>query len=460
MSAPRGGPLLAVAAMALSICACRAQDSDLIASLEKYLLAAHNAWNFQGAVLVARREKVVFKAGFGFADEAGTRRITPSTQFSIGSVTKTLTAAAILLLRDEGRVDLDDPVTIYIPEYSPPGEAKVTLRHLLSHTSGVPDAGLDPRALGDLSQPNSSAGLLSLIKDRPLDFPPGTRSRYSNAGFILLGLVIERVSGMPYERFIQGHILRPLKMERTSYGAGIGAESAAARGLIEDGEGRLREAPWFHPSVGYSAGGLFSTVEDMWKWNRGLEGDRILSAASRRLMQAPQRDGYGLGWLVMETWGRRDIAHGGGAPGYSAWVENWPDSGVFIGVLSNIGGSPVGEIGRSLAAILFRQDVQTPVARRAIAVDPAVLNEYAGTFEIPKGGQREILIDGRRIFVRRGDGPRYPIVPFEKDAFFFPNDKGATLRFVRDEGGLVSGQIFHQLGLDEVAAKVRDRGKS
>ncbi len=117
-------------------------------------------------------------------------------------------------------MDLDDPVTIYIPEYSPPGEAKVTLRHLLSHTSGVPDAGLDTRALGDLSQPNSSAGLLSLIKDRPLDFPPGTRSRYSNAGLILLGLVIERVSGMPYERFIQGHILRPLKMERTIYGAG------------------------------------------------------------------------------------------------------------------------------------------------------------------------------------------------------------------------------------------------
>jgi CubicO group peptidase (beta-lactamase class C family) len=445
------GFLLAVVCLS----SCRGPNTSNAASLTSYLKAARRAWNFYGAVLVARGEKVIFRGGYGFADAAGTRKNTPSTKFSIGSITKTLTAVAVLQLKDTGLVDLDAPVTDYVPEYSPPGSQGVTLRRLLAHSAGVPDVGLDPRTLGDLTKPRSPLDLIGLIRNKPLDFEPGTKSRYSNAGYVLLGLVIERVSGKSYADYLQNYILRPLGMSQTSYGVGASAETGLARGLIESAEGRPRDAPLFHPSLGYSAGGLFSTAEDMWKLNRGLEGDGILAAISRAQMYAPQRDGFGLGWLIMQTWGRRDIAHGGGAPGYSAWIESWPDDGVFLAVLSNTGGSPVGEIGRSLAAILFGRDVQVPTARRAIAVDLAAYAEYVGTYEIRPEGRREILVDGGRLFVRRDNGLRYPILPCEKDVFFFPNDKGATLRFVRDEAGRVSGHVFHQLGVDEIAEKVR-----
>ena len=433
---------------------CRAREGGRAAAVKDYLEAARNAWSFQGSVLVARGEKVVFGGGFGFADAAGVRNNTPSTKFSIGSVTKTFTAAAVLQLRDNGLVDIDASVTDYVPEYSPPGSAGVTLRRLLSHSAGVPDIGLDPRSLGDLTQAKSPLELIGMIKDRPLDFAPGASSRYSNAGYVLLGLVIERASGMSYADYIHDHLLVPLGMGRTSYGANVSSESGVARGLMEGPDGRLREAPLVHPSLGYSAGALFSTVEDMGRWDRGLESDRILSANSRAEMFTQEKGGFGLGWLIMDTWGRKDIAHGGGAPRYNAWIERWPEDGVFVAVLSNTGGSPVGEIGRSLAAILFGQDVQMPEARRAVTAGPASTGEYEGVYRINETSRREILREGNALFVRRDGGPRYPILPGGKDMFFFPNDRGATIRFIRDRTGRVSGHVFHQLGLDEIAKRI------
>jgi D-alanyl-D-alanine carboxypeptidase len=441
---------------------CRARDSGPVAAIKGYLEAAQQVWNFQGAVLVARGEEVIFSGGFGSADAAGLRESTPSTEFSIGSITKTFTAAAVLQLRDAGLADLDAPVTDYVPEYSPPGSAGVTLRRLLSHSAGVPDApllaALDPRTPDGLTRPRSPLDLISLIKDKPLDFTPGESSRYSNAGYILLGLVIERASGMAYADYVHDHLLVPLGMSRTSYGGGDPSGPGFARGLIEGPDGRLREAPLVHPSLGYSAGGLYSTVEDMHKWDRGFDGDRILSASSRAQMFKPEKDGFGFGWLVMETWGRGDIAHGGGALGYNAWIERWPDDGVFVAVLSNLGGSPVGEIGRSLTAVLFGKDVQMPGARRVVAGDPSAYGEYVGVYKINEKSRREVLREGNALFVRRDGGPRYPILPCGKDLFFFPNDKGATIRFVRHRAGRVSGQVFHQLGLDEKAEKVGEPG--
>jgi D-alanyl-D-alanine carboxypeptidase len=458
----RASLVFLAAALAGLAWTCRARESRPAAAVKEYLEAAQQAWNFHGAVLVAKGEEIVFSGGSGFADAAGRRKITPSTEFSIGSITKTFTAAAVLQLRDAGLVDLDAPVTDYVPEYSPPGSAGVTLRRLLSHSAGVPDApllaALDPGSPDELTRPRSPLDLIALIKDKPLDFAPGERSRYSNAGYILLGLVIERASGTAYAEYVHDHLLVPLGMSRTSYGGGDPSEPGFARGLIEGPDGRLREAPLVHPSLGYSAGGLFSTVEDMWSWDRGFDGNRILSASSRAQMFGPEKDGFGLGWLVMETWGRGDIAHGGGAMGYNAWIERWPDDGVFVAVLSNLGGSPVGEIGRSLAAVLFGKDVQMPGARRVVAADPSAYGEYVGVYKIDKKSRREVLREGKALFVRRDGGPRYPILPCGKDLFFFPNDKGATIRFVRDRAGRVSGQVFHQLGLDEKAEKAGEPG--
>ena len=446
--------LTAFAIASAALGSCHNAGRHPAGQIASYLQAAQQAWSFQGAVLVARGDEVVFGGGYGYADAARTIKNTTATRFSIGSVTKTFTAAAILQLRDEGLLKLDDPVARYVPEYRPPGGEGITLRRLLSHASGVPDVGLDPRDPVALTGPRTPLDLVAAFKDKPLDFAPGTNSRYSNAGYALLGLVIQRVAGTTYADYVRDRLIGPLKLAHTSYGIDVSDGDAFARGLMEGPAGGFREAPRFHPSIGYSAGGLYSSVEDLWTWVRGLRDGAILSSASWEEMTADPKNGFGLGWLVMNTWNRKDIAHGGGAPGYNAWIEYWPRDGVFVAVLSNTGGTPVGEIGRSLAAGLFEKKTQKPEAWRAIAVDPGSFADYVGSYEISPGHRREVLIDGGRLFVRRDHGPRYPIAPGGRDVFFFPNDKGAILRFVRDRTGRVSGQVFHQLGLDEMAVRV------
>jgi len=460
-SSRRIARLAALAILAAAwVAGCRtAPKAPEAGAIADYLEAAERAWGFRGAVLVARRGEVVFSGGFGAADAAGTRANAPSTRFSIGSATKAFTAAAVLSLRDAGLVDLDDPLADYVPEYSPSEGEGVTLRRLLSHSAGVPDLGLDPRTLGDLTRPRSPLELIGPIMERPLDFKPGERAQYSNAGYALLGLVVERAGGMPYADFVRERLLDPLGMGRTGYGPDDGTDPDVAEGLLELADGRTVAAPRFHPSLGYSAGGLYSTVEDLRLWDRGLAAGRVLSDDSRELMFTPGPGGFGLGWLVMETWGRKDIAHGGGAPGYGAWIERWPDDEAFVAVLSNVGNAPVGEIGRSLAAILFGRETQTPRPRLVVPAAPDSWSELVGSYRIENGGIREVLREGDRLFVRRDGGANYPILPGRPDLYFFPNDKGATIRFVRDTSGRVTGHVFHQLGIDERAVKTAETDK-
>lgn len=446
---------VSVAGLAVGVlCACSSAKKEPAARMGEYLRAARQFWNFQGSVLVSRSGEAAFEASLGMARLEDGVENTPSTRFLIGSVTKTFTAAAVMQLADKGLLDFDDPLRKYVPEYPEKTGAAITIRHLLTHTSGVPEAVTDPRALGDMTKPKTPLELIGLIEDKDLDFAPGERAAYSNTGYVLLGLVIERVSEKSYYDYIRDHVCGPLGMASTGYKEDWRDAPGFARGYVEGRNGQLAEAPRIHLSLGFSAGALYSTVRDLLKWDAGLRGDAILSRDSREMMFRAARDGFGCGWLVMETWGRKDLAHGGGAPGFNAWVERWPDEDVFIAVLSNNGGSPVGEIGRSLAAILFGEPYQFPGSRGIVSIDPDLLGGYTGAYRIDAQNVREVLREGRALFVIRNGGRKYPILPYGEDRFFFPNDKGATVRFLRDDAGQVTGHVFHQLGLDETATKI------
>ncbi len=431
-----------------------AQEGPALRMME-YLRAAQEFWKFQGSALVSRGGQIVFETGLGMARLGQAIRNTPSTRFLIGSVTKTFTSAAIMQLAEGGRLDLDDPLRKYVPEYPEKTGTAITLRHLLSHTSGIPEAVPDPRVLGDLMKPVAPLEILRLVKDKDLNFAPGEKSEYSNMGYVLLGMVIERVTKQSFYKYLQDHMFGPLGMTSSGYRENWYDTPGFALGYADGGEGRLTEAPRIHLSLGFSAGGLYSTVQDLLKWDRGLSSDKILSVDSKKMMFRPTKDNFGYGWLVLRTWGRTDLAHGGGAPGFNAWVERWPEEEVFVAVLSNIGSSSVGEIGRSLAAIFFGEGYQSPEARRTLSIAPDLLDEYAGSYRIDTEDIRHVFREGETLFVRRNDGRKYPILPYAKDGFFFPNDKGATVRFRRDGSGRVIGHVFHQLGLDGTAIKIR-----
>jgi CubicO group peptidase (beta-lactamase class C family) len=432
---------------------CSRQDKDIPLSMQEYLNAAGRFWNFQGAVLAAKEGRVVFKAGYGLADAEKKIPNTPGTKYLIASITKTFTASAVLVLEEEGRLKLSDPIANYLEDFPPDTGAKITIHHILSHTSGIPEAAADPRSLGDLTRPRTPEELIVLFKDKPLEFEPGTGCRYSNSGYVLLGKIIERVSGRSYYDFVREKIFVPLGMKETGGGDDRDVAELAV-GYREERDGHLVRAPVIHPSLGYSAGALYSTVEDLFKWDQGLDSEKILSGNSLKKMFTSYQDHYGYGWLIMNAWGRKSMGHGGGAPGFSSWIERWPRERAFVAVLSNNGRTPAGEVGRSLAAILFGQEYQLPESRKIIRLDPEVLDEYVGTYTIDARNSRRVVRQGQALFVERAGGQRYPIEPSDKDTFFFAHDRGASIRFFRDGAGEVSGHIFHQLGVDERAKKL------
>jgi len=436
--------------------ACRAGQDPTVAGMNAYLDAARDAWNFQGAVLVADRGRILLSRGVGQADlEAGVSN-TPSTKFLIGSVTKTFTAAAVMKLVEEGKIRLDEPAGGYFPRFLEELLSGVTIHHLLSHTSGLPEIGSDPALSGNMSLRKSPRELLEFLRGRSRLFPPGSRAAYSNSGYLLLGLIIEKITGRPYMDYLTEHVLSPLGMTHTGYTAEYHRLPGFARGYREGPGGTLAPAPYIHPSLGYAAGGLYSTVEDMLLWHKGLERPDFLGRNTVERMFTPGKGGFGYGWMIMEAFGRRSAGHGGGAPGFNAWIERWVDDGAFVAVFANVSGAPVAEIGRGLAAILFGKDIQMPEARKLVPLDPASLEAYTGAYRTPEGSTRYILREGNTLFVRRDQGPRYPILPCGEDRFFFAHDKGSTLRFLRNDQGRVAGHVLHRMGVDEYAARIEE----
>lgn len=424
------------------------------AKIERYVNAAEKDWGFQGSVLISRGKEVIFKTGLGAADLEKELPNSPRTRFLIASITKVLTATAVMKLAESRKIGLEDPVVRYLPDLKDVLGRDVRISHLLSHSSGLPE--FSPGAAGGMkiTEPVGPLALIDAIRGREPLFAPGREARYSNIGYVVLGLVIEKATGEGYYDWLGGHVLKTLGMNDTGMCAAYPFRPDFARGYVEDRGGELQRAPFIHPSWGYSAGALYSTVEDLFNFDRALSSPGFLASGSLEAMFRPRNQSFCFGWLVNTVFGRRSDAHGGGAPGYSAWVERWPEDDVFIAVLSNVTGAPAGEVGRSLAAALFGETYAMPERRTAIQVPPAQLREFAGSYRTENGEVRQIVLEGNSLYVIRSKGLRIPILPYDKDSFFFPMDKGAFIRFARDGRGRVSGHILHQLGVDESAPKI------
>ncbi|MBN1272933.1 MAG: serine hydrolase [Candidatus Aminicenantes bacterium] len=427
--------------------------NPLISRLETYLLAAEKEWGFQGSVLVAQEDKVILKKGIGTADRKKNIPNTPGTKFLIASVTKVFTAAAVMKLVESGRLSLKDPAVRTLPEYKDFLDKDITIAHLLSHSSGLPDPAMGAVERQRMGKPVDPRELAAMIRGMEPLFPAGQETRYSNSGYIFLGLIIEKVTKESYYHWIENHFFKPLKMKNSGMYADYISLPGFARGYIEDRRGGLILAPFIHPSWGYSAGALYSTVENLYTWNRALATLGFLSAESLATMFRSRNKNFCYGWLINYAFGRRTAAHGGGAPGYSAWIERWQEDDVFVAVLSNVMSMPAGEIGRSLAAILFNEAYEMPVKKTAVPFPSKELEEFTGKYQSQNEDIRHIVMEKGSLQISRENGPRFPILPFKQDGFFFPLDKGSFIQFLRDDQGRVSGFLIHQLGITKSAQR-------
>jgi D-alanyl-D-alanine carboxypeptidase len=326
------------------VTAAAAGDAAISAGAEAYLEALAERELFAGTVLVARDGAPLFVRSYGFADREAKIANAEGTRYNIGSITKTMTKVALLLLRDEGKLGLTKSLRTYLPDYPSKIADEVTLQQLVDHRSGMGDIfgpAFDARKDGLLSL----ADYRALFVDAPLEFAPGTDDRYSNAGYVVLGLVIERVSGQSYFDFVRDRILEPAQMTDSGWPLRSDATWTRATGYTTRTQqpgppGPRRGNAAFLPARGSSAGGSYSTAADLLRFARALP--KILGTASYRELMGVPRDA--------PASAKPGVAWGGGAPGVNASVQL---EGAFeVIVLANVDPPAAEEVGRNLGRLL------------------------------------------------------------------------------------------------------------
>lgn len=310
------------------------------------------AKGFSGSVLVARGGKVILEKGYGMANvELGVPN-TPDTIFRLGSITKQFTATAILQLEEQGKLSVNDAACKYIAD-CPAAWKPITIHQLLSHTSGIASYTNDSKFMEPrvMRVPLTPLEILMLSKDKPLDFQPGEGFKYDNSGYIFLGIIIEKVSGEKYADYLRKHIFDPLDMHESGYDDTRSILKNRAAGY-SNRNGQLRNADYIDMTLPYAAGSLYSNVRDLYRWDRALYTDKVLSKASRDKMWTPVKNNYAYGWFI-NTRGRKQVSHGGGINGFSTAILRYPDDDAVVIVLSNTDSANPSAIAIQLAGLLF-----------------------------------------------------------------------------------------------------------
>ncbi len=291
------------------------------------------------SVAVARGETLIYAKGFGFADLENSVPATPETVYRIGSITKSFTAAAILQLVEDGALGLDSTLGEVLPDYPEPGR-QVTIRELLNHTSGIPSFTSFPEYDEKKREDLDHEAVLDWFADRPLEFEPGSAFRYSNSGYYVLGLVIERVSGRRYDEYLKENVLGPAGLSATRYDWWEPIVPHRARGYVRV-DGTFAHADYVSMHVPYAAGALASTAPDLVRWVRALSTGMVISESSFALMVSPtklpggRRHPYGFGLALTYIEDQRAIRHNGGIDGFRSHLAHVPDAGWIIAVLTN-----------------------------------------------------------------------------------------------------------------------------
>ncbi len=456
---------VAAAALAAAISATAAAaepPADLKAQADAILAAAYPADGPGAAVIVTRGGKTIYAAGRGLADIDSRRPITPDTMFRLGSITKQFTAAVILQLVQEGKVSLDDPVSRFFPDFPQPG-ASATVRQLLNHTSGIQSYTGIPGWMveANTARAHSSAEMIALFRDLPSPSKPGERWAYNNSGYVLLGAIIESVTGKPWHRAVDERIGAPLRLRTIGYGVDRESNPAMARGYTS-AEGKAQPAQRIHMSVPHGAGALVGTVRDLAIWAQALHHGRIVNPATYAAMTAPtvlasgesHPYGYGLGRGAVR--GRESVGHNGGIFGFSTESIYIPADDLFVAVFANSdepATSPT-MVANRLAALALGDPFRS---FKPVAVDQRSLAPLLGIYRIDEtGATRRFFTRDGKLYTMRDDAPASEVLAGGDGHFFYPNNNN-WFRIVRRPGAAPVMEM-HQTGDDkaELATRIGD----
>ena len=437
--------------------------------IEAYLQAYLDNGYFIGSVLVDCAGEILLSKGYGMANLEHNIPNRPQTKFRLASVTKQLTAAAILKLQEQNLLKVNNSLATYLPNY-PHGE-QITIHQLLNHTAGIPNY----TSFDDYQTKKRLAtkldDLIAWFSDRPLEFTPGDRFSYSNSGYVVLAKIIESVSNQSYANYLQQYIFNPLGMNDSGYDRQETILKNRASGYVSTGEG-YQNAEYIDMSVPSGAGGIYSTVEDLSKWTRSLYTDVVLNQSSRNTMFAStvkvpteedEQAYYGYGWFIDIQHDLDRISHDGGIDGFRTHLARYPNEQIAIIVLSNLATSPVAKIGRDIAAILLGKSYELPQKREAIDLDPSIYQAYVGQYKFAEANSLppsakdiifKVTIDSQSIFTQFTGQKVVEIFPESPNKFFL-KVVDAQLTFFANDDGQVSHIILHQNGRDTRLNKIK-----
>jgi len=405
---------------------------------------------FMGSVLVARGNQVLLDKGYGSANLEWAIPNDPTTKFRLGSLTKQFTAAAILLLEERGKLKIDDPVKVYLSDV-PASWDKVTIYHLLTHTSGIPSFTGFPDYRTTEATASTPVQLVARFRDKPLEFMPGEKWAYSNSGYVLLGYLIEKVSGEEYAKFIQTNIFDLLGMKDSGYDSNTAIIPHRAAGYEPGPKGPINTS-FIHMSIPFAAGALYSTTENLLRWEQGLFGGKLLKAESLQKMTTPFFKNYAFGVTVETKSGEKVIAHGGGIEGFSTYLAYYPDDALTVVVLANLTGSDPERIARVLGDLAHGKEVKLPTPRTVVSVPVEKLKQYVGTYALNPNFEIAIMLEGDQLMTQATKQPKFPVFA-ESDTKFFLKVVDAQIEFMRDAKGEVTSLILHQGGRDQTAKR-------
>jgi CubicO group peptidase (beta-lactamase class C family) len=437
------GSLLARRAVLAVLLAAPGWAQEAGSRLEQVAQSYAARGQFMGSVLVARGEEILLNQGYGSANLEWEISNTPRTKFRLGSVTKQFTAAAILLLEEQGKLNVDDPVQKHLPD-APSAWDGITIRHLLSHTSGIPNFTSFPEYRTWQLSASTPEQSVARFRDKPLEFKPGEKWAYSNSGYLLLGYLIEKISGQSYAQFLQESIFTPLGMKDSGVDSNSEIIPRRAAGYTPSPKGP-QHAGFIHMSIPHAAGALYSTTDDLLRWQRGLFGGTVLKEDSLKKMTTPVLNQYGYGVGVRTVKGRRSIEHGGGIEGFNTFLAYYPETRLTVVVLANLNGNAPQEMAGLLAAVAHGETVQLQTERKETTVAPQVLEKYVGTYELSPAFRIAVTMEGAQLMAQATGQPKFPVFA-ESESRFFLKVVNAQIEFFRDSAGTVTHLVLHQGG--------------
>lgn len=406
---------------------------------------------FSGSVLIAKKGKVLLSKGYGLANTTTSVSNLPTTKFKLASVSKQFTAMAIMILQENGKLSTEDKLVKYIPDY--PNGDKITIHHLLTHTSGIPNVTALTVFDSIKGKPHTLEKVIAITKNKPLEFEPGSKFNYSNSGYILLTYIIEKASGKSYGDYMKETIFDPLGMKNSGLYPPNGILKNAAIGYTEANEG-LIQAPYIDMTIPAGAGALYSTVEDLFLWDQALYNEKLVKKETIDKIMTVFKDNYAYGWMVTKYKDHKKFFHGGGIEGFNTVINRFTDDELCIIILKNVDNYQLFNANKMATAIMFGEKFDPPSEHKMVTVDKHIYKTLVGDYELEPGFILSITSDGINIYSQATGQDKFEIYP-EAEYKYFLKIVDAQLEFSKDDKGNVSSLTLYQAGAKMPAKKIK-----